>query len=330
MLAFILRRLLIAVLTLVGISILSFVIIQLPPGDFLTTQIATLTAQGDTVSQQHIQALRAQYGLDQPVTLQYVIWMSNVVRGDFGMSFEYKRPVWQLIREKLLLTAIVALSAIMFTWVLAIPIGIYSAVHQRSVWDYLFTFIGFIGLSVPDFMLALLLLYFSYAHLGLSIGGLFSPQYLDAAWSVPRVLDLLKHLWIPALVLGAAGTAAFIRIIRANLIDELGKPYVITARAKGLPKWKVVLKYPVRVALNPFLSTVGYVLPFLVSGSVIVSVVLDLPTVGKELLQALKSQDMYLAGTIILMLGLMTVIGTLLSDILLVVLDPRIRMENRS
>jgi peptide/nickel transport system permease protein len=330
MLAFILRRLLIAVLTLVGISILSFIIIQLPPGDFLTTQLALLTSQGDYVSQQQVQALRAQYGLDKPVHLQYLVWMGNVVRGDFGISFEYKRPVWLLIREKLFLTAIVALSAILTTWLLAIPIGIYSAVHQRSIWDYLFTFIGFIGLAVPDFMLALVLLYFSYAHLGLSIGGLFSPPYLDAPWSLPRVADMLKHLWIPALVLGASGTAAFIRIIRANLIDELGKPYVVAARAKGLPKWKVVLKYPVRVALNPFLSTVGYVLPFLVSGSVIVSVVLDLPTVGKELLQALKSQDMYLAGTIILMLGLMTVIGTLLSDILLVLLDPRIRMENRA
>jgi peptide/nickel transport system permease protein len=330
MLAFIFRRLLIAVGTLLGISVLSFVIIQLPPGDFLTTQLATLSAQGDAISQQQIQALRAQYGLDKPLPLQYAVWMGNVVRGDFGISFEYKRPVRQLIGEKLLLTAIVALSAVLFTWVLAIPIGIYSAVHQRSLWDYLFTFIGFIGLAVPDFMLALVLLYFSYAHLGLSIGGLFSPPYLDAPWSLARVLDMLKHLWIPALVLGASGTAAFIRIIRANLIDELGKPYVITARAKGLPRWKVVLKYPVRVALNPFLSTVGYVLPFLVSGSVIVSVVLDLPTVGKELLQALKSQDMYLAGTIILLLGLMTVIGTLVSDILLVVLDPRIRMGQRT
>ncbi len=327
MLVFILRRLMMAVTTLAGISVLSFVIIQLPPGDFLTTELATLQAQGDQTSLQQMASLRASYGLDRPMHVQYLMWMKNILHGDFGLSFEYKRPVWELIREKLFLTGVVALSTLLLTWIVSIPIGIYSAVYQRSLGDYVFTFLGFIGIAVPNFLLALVLMYFSYSWLHLSIGGLFSAQYQDAAWSFPRVLDMLKHLWIPSFVLGAAGMAGFIRILRANLIDELRKPYVVTARAKGLPKWKVILKYPVRVALNPFLSTMGFILPHLVSGSVIVAVVLDLPIIGKDLLKALKSQDMYLAGTIILMLGLLTVMGTLISDICLVVLDPRIRME---
>jgi peptide/nickel transport system permease protein len=330
MLRFILRRLQIALLTLIGISILSFVIIQLPPGDYLDSYMAKLASQGDPGSLQQIESLRSRYGLDRPVYMQYLLWMGNMVHGDFGMSFEYDMPVTQLIGEQLLLTVMVALFAVLFTWTLAIPIGVLSAVRQRSVIDYFFSFVGFIGLAIPDFLLALVLMYLAYTYFGLSIGGLFSPDFIQAPWSPARVLDLLKHIWIPAIVLGAPGTAGLVRIVRANLIDELRKPYVVTARSKGLAGWKVVLKYPVRVALNPFLSTVGYTLPFLFSGSVIVSVVLDLPTVGRLLLKALQSQDMYLAGTIILLLGLMTILGTLLSDILLVIVDPRIRMERQS
>jgi peptide/nickel transport system permease protein len=326
MLPFILRRLAIAIFTLLGISVLAFVIIQLPPGDFLTSKIAYLQSQGDYASEQEVMALRRQYGLDRPYPERYLMWIGGIVRGDLGSSMEFDQPVTELIGERLLLTVIVALSAVLFTWALAIPIGIYSAVRQRSIGDYVFTFFGFIGLSIPDFLIALVLMYVAYFKFGISIGGLFSHEFQNAPWSLARVWDLLKHLWIPAIVLGAAGAAAFIRIIRANLLDELHKPYVAAARARGMPEWRLILKYPVRVALNPFLSAVGYVLPFLVSGSVIVSVVLDLPTVGQLLIRSLMQQDMYLAGAIVLMLGAMTVAGTLLSDILLMLLDPRIRM----
>lgn len=328
MFAYILRRAIVAACTIVVVSVLAFVIIQLPPGDYLTSYIATLEAQGDAASYEQIEVLRRQYGLDRPIYAQYGKWVWNMLHGDFGISLEWNRPVLELIGERLPLTVAVALSAILFTWTLAVPIGIYSAVRQRSPGDYLFTLLGFIGLAVPHFLLALVLMYAAYAWFGTSIGGLFSPGFEDAPWSLARFWDLLKHLWIPAIVLGAAGTAGLIRILRANLLDELRKPYVVTARSKGLPEWKVILKYPVRVALNPFVSTVGYILPGLISGGVIVAVVLGLPTVGPLLLRALLAQDMYLAGTIVLLLGAMTVIGTLLSDILLVILDPRIRLEN--
>ena len=328
MFAYILRRAIVAACTIVAVSVLAFVIIQLPPGDYLTSYIATLEAQGDTASFEQVEVLRLQYGLDRPVYAQYGKWVWNMLHGDFGISLEWNRPVSELIGERLPLTVAVALSAILFTWSLAVPIGIYAAVRQRSLGDYLFTLLGFIGLAVPHFLLALILMYAAYAWFGTSVGGLFSPGFEDAPWSLARFCDLLKHLWIPAIVLGAAGTAGLIRILRANLLDELRKPYVVTARSKGLPEWKVILKYPVRVALNPFVSTVGYILPRLVSGGVIVAVVLGLPTVGPLLLRALLAQDMYLAGTIVLLLGAMTVIGTLLSDILLVILDPRIRLEN--
>ena len=328
MLAYIARRLTIALGTIVAISVLSFVIIQLPPGDYLTSYRALLEAQGDTVSLDELEGLRRQYGLDKPMYVQYVTWVWNMLHGDFGTSMEWNRPVSDLIGERLLLTMAVAATAVLFTWILAIPIGIYSAVRQHSIGDYVFTFFGFLGLAVPHFLLALILMYVAYAWFGISIGGLFSSEFVDAPWSLARFWDLLRHLWIPAVILGTAGTAGLIRILRANLLDELRKPYVVTARAKGLPEWRVIVKYPVRVALNPFVSTIGYTLPMLVSGGVIVSVVLSLPTVGPLLLRALLAQDMYLAGTIVLMLGTMTVIGTLLSDILLVLLDPRIRMEN--
>ena len=327
MLAYILRRLLVAIGTVWVISVISFVIIELPPGDYVTSYIAQLMSTGSLVTQEEAENLRAQYGLDQPVYVQYAKWMWLVLHGDFGVSMEWKRPVTEVIGDRLLLTVLLALTAVIFTWILAIPIGIYSAVRQYSLGDYAFTCIGFIGLAVPNFLLALVIMYLAFAYFGASVGGLFSPEYLDAPWSWARMLDLLQHLWIPAIILSTAGTAQLIRILRANLLDELRKPYVVTARAKGLSELRAILKYPVRVALNPFISTVGYTLPYLVSGSIIVSIVLSLPTVGPLLLKALLAQDMFLAGTIVLLLGVMTVIGTLISDILLIWVDPRIRLE---
>ena len=327
MLGYILRRLLIAMGTVWVISVIAFAIIQLPPGDYVTSYIAQLMATGTLVTQEEAENLRIQYGLHQPLYAQYARWVWLMLQGNFGVSMEWQRPVLEVIGDRLLLTALLAFAAVIFTWILAIPIGIYSAVRQYSIGDYIFTFVGFIGLAVPSFLLALVVMYLSFAYFGASIGGLFSTEYLDAPWSLARFWDLLKHLWVPALILGTAGTAQLVRILRANLLDELRKPYVVTARAKGLSELRTILKYPVRVALNPFISTIGYTLPFLVSGSIIVSIVLSLPTVGPLLLKALIAQDMFLAGTIVLLLGLMTVIGTLISDILLVWIDPRIRLE---
>jgi len=327
MLAYILRRLLIAIGTVWVISVVSFAIIQLPPGDYVTSYIAQLMSTGSLVTQEEAENLRAQYGLDQPIYVQYAKWVWLVLQGNFGVSMEWKRPVTEVIGDRLLLTVLLALTAVIFTWILAIPIGIYSAVRQYSVGDYVFTCMGFIGLAIPNFLLALVIMYLAFAYFGASVGGLFSTEYMDAPWSLARVQDLLKHLWIPAIILSTAGSAHLIRILRANLLDELRKPYVVTARAKGLSELRAILKYPVRVALNPFISTVGYTLPYLVSGSIIVSIVLSLPTVGPLLLKALLAQDMFLAGTIVLLLGVMTVIGTLISDILLIWVDPRIRLE---
>ena len=327
MVGYILRRLLIALGTVWVISVIAFAIIQLPPGDYVTSYIAQLMATGTLVTQEEAENLRIQYGLHQPLYAQYARWVWLMMQGNFGVSMEWQRPVLEVIGDRLLLTALLAFAAVIFTWILAIPIGIYSAVRQYSIGDYIFTFIGFVGLAVPSFLLALVVMYLTFAYFGASIGGLFSTEYLDAPWSLARVWDLCKHLWVPALILGTAGTAQLVRILRANLLDELRKPYVVTARAKGLSELRTILKYPVRVALNPFISTIGYTLPFLVSGSIIVSIVLSLPTVGPLLLKALIAQDMFLAGTIVLLLGLMTVIGTLISDILLVWIDPRIRLE---
>jgi peptide/nickel transport system permease protein len=327
-LAYIGRRALLALFTVWAISVLSFAIIQLPPGDYVTSYIAQMASMGSMVSDEEAQTLRLQYGLGEPMYVQYLKWMKQVIRGNFGMSMEWRRPVTEVIGERLWLTVAVSVSALILTWVLALPIGIYSAVRQYSVGDYAATFIGFIGLAVPNFLLALVILYLGFTLFNANIGGLFSPEYQDAPWSWARLWDLLGHLPIPALILGLAGTAQQIRIMRANLLDELRKPYVVTARSKGLPERTVVLKYPVRVALNPFASTIGYTLPYIVSGSIIVSLVLGLPTVGPLLLKALIAQDMFLAGTIVLLLGVMTVIGTLLSDILLVWIDPRIRLED--
>jgi len=308
-LSYIFRRFLLAIVTVWAITVLSFVIIQLPPGDFVENYIATLAASGSSVSFGQAEAMRADYGLDQPLHIQYVKWMGKVLQGDFGVALGWNKPVIEIIGDRLSLTMIVAIAAIMLTWTVALPIGIYSAVRQYSLGDYVFTFIGFIGIAVPNFMLALILMYLSFKYFNLNIGGLFSPEYELAPWSLDKVVDLLKHLVLPALILGWAGTAQLIRIMRANLLDELRKPYVVTARAKGLSETRVILKYPVRAALNPFASTLGYYFPYVVSGSIIVSLVLGLPTVGPLLLKALQAQDMFLAGAIILMLGVMTVIG---------------------
>jgi peptide/nickel transport system permease protein len=328
-LRYIVRRLLLALLTTWAISVLAFVIIQLPPGDYVTAYIAQMTASGTVVSQQLADTLREQYGLNKPLWVQYLRWMKLVLRGDFGMALEWGKPVSEVIADRLWLTMALSLGAIAITWVLALPIGIYSAVRQYSIGDYVATFVGFVGLAVPSFMIALILMYAGFRYFGANIGGLFSDRFVEAPWSLAKVWDLCKHLPLPALILGLAGTAQLIRIMRANLLDELGKPYVMTARARGLSEWRVILKYPVRVALNPFASTVGYLLPYVVSGSIIVSLVLSLPTVGPLLLRALIAQDMFLAGTIVLLLGVLTVLGTLVSDLLLMWIDPRIRTEGK-
>ena len=325
MFAYLVRRFLLAIVTIWAITVISFVIIQLPPGDFVDAYIAQLSATGSAVSMEEAAALRALYGLDQPVYVQYLKWMGRIIQGDFGQAMEWRRPVTEVIGDRLWLTVVISVAAIVLTWGLALPIGIYSAVRQYSFGDYVFTFVGFIGLAVPNFLLALLLMYFGFKLFGLNIGGLFSAEYQLAPWSWGKVWDLTKHLPLPALILALAGTAQLIRIMRANLLDELRRPYVVTARAKGLSETRVILKYPVRAALNPFASTIGYLFPFIVSGSIIVSLVLSLPTVGPLLLRSLLAQDMFLAGTIILMLGVLTVIGTFVSDLILMWLDPRLR-----
>jgi peptide/nickel transport system permease protein len=323
-LRFIVRRLAIGLLTIWVISVLCFVIIQLPPGDFVSNYVARLQRTGG-VSVEAAERLRVAYGLDQPLYVQYERWMSEMLHGDFGMSFDWNKPVGEVIGDRLPLTLVISVAAIIFIFVLALPIGILSAVRRYSFADHFFTFMGTIGLAVPEFLLALILLYVSSRYLGMSVGGLFSPGYQDAGWSPGKVLDLIKHLPLPALILAVGGTAEVIRVMRANLLDELRKPYVVTARAKGLPERRLVLKYPVRVALNPVASSIGNYLPRIVSGAVIVSLVLNLPTVGPLLVSSLVSQDMFLAGTIILLLGVMTVVLTLVSDIVLMLLDPRIR-----
>jgi peptide/nickel transport system permease protein len=333
MLTFIARRAMLAAITIWALSLLSFLIIQLPPGDFVDTYVQELfvgswaTGGGGAPMEAMEQTLREQFGLNKPFIVQYGKWAWKMVQGDFGQSLEFQEPVAEVVRERLLMTIILAGSTALFAWGVSIPIGIYSAVRQHSIEDYTFTFIGFMGLAVPDFLLALWLLWITFSYFpDHSVGGLFSPEYIEAPWSWARVMDLISHLWIAAFVVGTAGTAALIRVMRANLLDELHKPYVVTARAKGLPEWKLILKYPVRLALNPLVSTLGYLLPVLMSGSVIVSVVLSLPTEGPLLLRALLAEDLFVSATIVLLLGALTVIGTLLSDILLGIIDPRIRM----
>lgn len=327
MLRFVARRILIMIPTAIIISIISFIIIQLPPGDFLEVWRDSLEQQGTMVDQSVIDSMRDRYGLGQPMIVQYFKWISNVMQGDFGYSFHYKRPVQQLIGERLALTIAITSGTLVFTWILAFPIGVYSAIKQYSLGDYLATFFGFIGLATPNFLLALILMFVGFRYFGWSVGGLFSPEFDGAPWSIAKFWDLMTHLWVPVVVVGTSGTAGLIRILRANLLDELSKQYVTTARSGGLSETRVLVKYPVRVALNPFVSTLGYLLPQLISGATIVSVVLSLPTSGPMLLRALQSQDMYLAGTFVLLLALLTLIGTLVSDILLALLDPRIRYQ---
>jgi peptide/nickel transport system permease protein len=327
MIRYIGQRLLLLPLLLVIYSFIIFAIIQAPPGDFLTSYVATLASSGTSISAEQLQAMRHDYGLDQPFLVQYVRWMGNLFRGDLGLSLEYQRPNADLIMEQLALTLALALFSFVLTWAIAIPAGIYSATHPRSLLDYLFTVINYVGVATPNFMLALVLMWVAFAYFDISVTGLFSPEFVDAPWSVARVIDLLSHIWLPALVLAIAGTARLTRIMRANLLDELNKPYVVTARAKGMAEWRLVLRYPVRLALNPLVSTIGWYLPQLFSGSLIVATVMNLPNIGPLLLRALTNQDMFLAGGILLIYSFLTIIGTLLSDILLALLDPRIRME---
>ena len=328
MLRYILKRVLLMIPTLIVVSIISFVIIQLPPGDYLTTFIANKEAGGESVDPAIVENLKIRYGLDKPVYVQYLTWFGGIVtKGDFGYSLFYKRPVADLIWERLGLTVVISLVVLLVSWVISFPIGIYSAVKKYSLGDYIATFLGFLGVATPDFLLALVLMVVAFMFFNTSVGGLYSPEFINAPWSWDKFVDLLKHLWIPVLILGTNGTAGLIRTMRANLLDELGKPYVTTARAKGQKETILFIRYPVRAALNPFVSTVGWMLPQIVSGSTIVATVLSLPITGPLLLKALLVEDMYLAGAFIMMLSTLTVIGTFVSDILLAWLDPRIRLE---
>jgi peptide/nickel transport system permease protein len=326
MFGYLLRRLFIMVPTLLLISMLVFAIIQAPPGDYLTTYINELQSQGEAVDQSKIDFLRHQYGLDRSIVEQYLLWIGNLAQGDLGYSFEYNLPVNEVVGDRLWLTMIVSAATIVFIWLMSFPIGIYSAVRQYSLGDYTLTFIGFLGLATPSFLLALVLLYFANVYFGTSIGGLMDSEYIDQPWSWAKVGSVLEHLWVPVIVIGTSGTAGMIRRLRANLLDELQKQYVVTGRAKGLSPGRLLWKYPLRMALNPFIADIGSLLPEVVSGAVIVSVVLSLPTTGPMLLDALRSQDMYLAGSFLMFLALLTVIGMFLSDLALAVLDPRIRL----
>ena len=326
MLTYLARRILVMVPTLIAISIITFIIIQLPPGDYLTTMINEMQSQGENVDQSKIEALRAQYGLDRPMYEQYFHWATGLLQGDYGYSFEYQLPVADVVGDRVFLTFVLNFATIIFIWVMAFPIGIYSATHQYSLGDYGLTFIGFIGLATPNFLLALILLYLANIWFGTSIGGLMDPQYLDQPWSGGKVMSVLEHLWVPVVVIGTSGTAAMIRRLRANLLDELQKQYVVTARAKGMHPFRALMKYPLRMSLNPFIADIGNMLPQVISGSAVVAMVLSLPTTGPMLIGALQSQDMYLAGSFLMFLALLTVIGMFISDLLLAVRDPRIRL----
>jgi peptide/nickel transport system permease protein len=316
--------------TLFAISAIVFVIIQLPPGDYFTSYLNELQSRGESVDPNKIAFLREQYGFDKPLYQQYLFWVGGLLRGDLGYSFEYELPVRTVVGDRLLLTFIVSFATILFTWLVAFPIGVYTAVRQYSVSDYSLTFLGFIGLATPNFLLALVLQYLAHVWFGASIGGLMDAQFIDAPWSWAKAGSVLAHLWIPVIVIGTSGTAGMIRRLRANLLDELQKQYVVTARAKGMPPLRALLKYPLRMALNPFIADIGNLLPQVISGAAIVSVVLSLPTTGPMLLRALQSQDMYLAGSFLMFLATFTVIGTLLSDLALAALDPRIRFTGQA
>ncbi len=327
MLGFLYRRILYMIPTVFLVSIMTFVIIQLPPGDYLDTLAAELLDSGG-LDEGTALALREQYGLGQPIYVQYFKWMNGILlHGDFGISFEKNVPVNDLIWDRLGWTFAISLLTLLFIWMTALPIGIYSAVRKYSFGDYTATFFGFIGLAIPNFLLALVMMYVAFEYFGQSVGGLVSPEYIDAPWTWGKFFNLLQHIWMPIVVVGTSGAAALIRIMRANLLDELYRPYVTTARAKGMSEFQLLMRYPVRVALNPFVSTIGWILPTLVSGEIIVAVVMNLPTTGPLLLRALLVQDMYLAGSLILIVSLLTVLGTLISDLLLAWIDPRIRYQ---
>ena len=325
LLIFIIRRIILMVPTIIIISIISFIIIQAPPGDYVTAYIARVQAStNQLLKQEAIEALRARYGVDQPVYVQYFKWVWRILHGDLGMSMQWNQPVSTLIAERVPWSILLASLALVFVYAVSIPIGMLSATHQYSIRDYIFTFIGFIGLALPNFLLALVFLWLYFVYTGNAALGLFSPEFQNATW-LPKLVDLLKHLWMPIIIIGTAGTAGTIRVMRANLLDELQKPYVMMARAKGLSERKVLYKYPFRIAINPIISTIGWILPALISGEVLVSLVLGIPTIGPLFLNSLLMQDMYLAGSIVFILSLLTVIGTLISDILLAWVDPRIR-----
>lgn len=330
MLRYIAHRLLIMVPTLIAISFIVFVVIQLPPGDYLTTLIEELRELGEPADLKQIEALREEYGLDQPFLVQYVEWVAGLVQGDLGYSFEYEQPVADVVGDRLWLSFIVSIATIIFTWIVAFPIGVYSATHQYSWADNSLTFIGFLGLATPNFLLALVMVYFANVWFGTEIGGLMDERYIGQPWNWGKIVSVLEHLWIPVIVIGTSGTAGMIRRLRANLLDELQKQYVVTGRAKGLPPFRLLVKYPLRMSLNPFISDIGDLLPQVISGAVIVSVVLNLPTTGKMLYEALLSQDMYLAGSFLMFLALLTVLGVLVSDLALALLDPRIRLQGRA
>lgn len=327
MLSYIVRRLLIMAPTLLAISLIIFVIIQLPPGDYFESYMNQLLSQGENVDMQRIEFLRQQYGFDRPMWEQYLVWVWGMLQGDMGYSFEFELPVNEVVGDRLYLTALVSFATILFTWIVSFPIGLYSAARQYSWGDYTLTFVGFIGLATPNFLLALVLLYIANVMFGTSIGGLMDPQYIDQVWTWGKFVSVLEHLWIPVIVIGTSGTAGMIRRLRANLLDELEKQYVVTARAKGLSPMRVLIKYPFRIAINFFVADIGSLLPSIISGAAVVEIVLSLPTTGPMLLGALQSQDMYLAGSFLMFLAFLTVLGVLVSDLALAVLDPRIRLQ---
>jgi len=323
---YIVRRVLLVIPMLLVVSVLCFILIQLPPGDFLTSQLMHLSESGQVIDQALIDSLEQRYGVNRPLYEQYLAWIGGILfRGDFGRSLQWNRPVAELVWERLPWTIALSFGSLLLTWIVAFPIGVYSATHQYSMADYAFTLLGFLGRAIPSFLLALVLMWTSFRYFGVSMGGFFSPEFRRAPWSFARFTDLLGHLWVPVAIIGTAGTAGLIRTLRANLLDELRKPYVMVARAKGVSGAKLIWKYPLRIAINPFISGVGNVLPQLISGAGIVSIVLSLPTTGPLILGALLVQDMYLAGSILMMLSVLSLLGTLLSDILLVLIDPRIR-----
>ena len=327
MLGYLVHRILIMIPTLIAISVLIFTIINLPPGDYFSTYIAELQSSGEAADLAKIHFLQVQYGFDRPIWEQYLYWVAGLLQGDMGYSFAYNLPVNDVVGDRLLMTFLVSFTTIIFTYVVAFPIGVYSATHQYSWSDHSLTLLGFLGLAIPSFLLALVLLYLANVYLGISIGGLMDPQYVNQPWTWQKVLSVLAHIWIPVIVIGTAGTASMIRRLRANLLDELQKQYVVTARAKGLPPMRTLFKYPLRMALNPFISDIGSLLPHVISGAAIVSVVMSLPTTGPMLLEALRSQDMYLAGSFLMFMSFLTVIGVFISDLALAMLDPRIRLQ---